>query len=73
MTHQLSQPEIGHIEPGRSGKTPSNTSSLSDSKYMYYKDDAHLDGALLTSGKYSIAQVSHMTLNDKMYAVSLLP
>lgn len=70
MTHQLSQPEIGNIEPSR-GSTGNGQSGLSDAKFLVYKSDTNMRAALTTAG-YTAADLKVMTQNDLQYAVSLL-
>ncbi len=70
-THQLSPPSVGMIEPSRSGKTTQNTNPKSDAKILELKSDAAMDTKLQANG-YTAKQCASMTMNDKVYAVSLL-
>lgn len=71
MVHQLSQPEIGFVEPARTARSNSGTSTLSAGFYAAVKDIATMDSTLIANG-YSTANVRKMTDNDKIYALRLL-
>ena len=66
--HQLSQPEIGHIDTTRTGKDADGTSHISALRYSAYKSQNDLDALLLANG-YTAAQVGKLTTNDKIYAI----
>lgn len=71
MTHQLNPPEIGMIDKSRTTSTGNAQSGISDAKWLEYKSDANMDTKLLANG-YTAKSLASMTMNDKVYAVSLL-
>ena len=71
MTHQLSQPEIGRIDPNRTARSNAGTSLMTNAEYMANKDIASLKQTLLEND-YTAAQVKYMTVTDMQYAVSLI-
>ena len=70
MTHQLSQPSIGFIQPGRNS-VGNGQSSISDAKFLALKSDTNMRAALVTAG-YPAYQIKTMTTNDMVYAVNKL-
>lgn len=71
MTHLLAPPEIAMVDKARTTSVGNAQSSISDAKWLEYKSDANLDTKLLANG-YTAAYIKCLTLNDKIYAVSLL-
>ena len=71
MTHLLSPPEISNADRARTTSVGNAQSSISDAKWLEYKSDANMDVKLLANG-YTAKSLASMTLNDKIYAVSLL-
>lgn len=69
MTHQLSQPEIGYIDPSRTEKS-NGGSKIGTNTYNAFKSEDDMDTALIAAG-YSAANVRRMTQNDKVYAIRL--
>lgn len=67
MTHQLSQPEIGYIDPSRTD-ADDGTSHISDLNYAAFKSQDDMDAFLLANG-YTAAQVALLTTNDKVFAI----
>lgn len=70
MTHQLSPPEIGFVDPSRTEKS-NGSSKIGANTHNAFKSEDALDSALTSNG-YSAANVRKMTTNDKVYAVRLL-
>lgn len=66
-THQLSQPEIGFIDPERTEESD-GSSLISDIKYAAFKSQDAMDAFLLGNG-YSAAAISALTTNDKIFAI----
>lgn len=71
MTHQLSQPNVGFTQTGRTTSAGNGQSSLSDAKFLALKSDTNMRAALVTAG-YPAYQIKTMTTNDLVYAVNLL-
>lgn len=70
-THQLSQPEIGYIDPRRAVKGTNDESTITDAAYDAFKSNDSLDTVLLGAG-YGEKQLNGMTQNDKVYAVRVM-
>ena len=70
-THQLSQPEIGYIDPRRAVAGTDPDSSITDAAYDAYKSNDSLDDVLSDKG-YSEQAINGMTQNDKVFAVRMM-